>query len=346
MTEGVAFRFVNYGEPFEPSPGVLVLDVGMRTIPGVIDHHHPGAEPECAASLIIRHPELVLDHIPPPPERPDTGARWLEIVTHRLPDFDAVSAIFLALRLIASRRLDEPMRRLGAYAKLADSGSLPKDIELCATPYSILRALFAQVHGPDIQQAGARRVGEGLKLMRFLYEWSGRGEDITANRRLFGGVDRFARAMAKCEADYLDYLLDRDAGKKVWLGLPLSSGQGRKEVDGLLVRNPRSFLLKEWARRDREGSRLGRGFSFTMTDFGEKRFILGVDPEAGVHLKGLGTLLNAREAAKRQAAGRPFPHPWYEGNCPLFDWRIIDSPQDETSLFAAEIEETVREFGR
>jgi len=59
----VTYQFVNYGEDLKPAKGVLVLDVGMKTVPGVIDHHHPEAEVECTASLIAKHPYLVLDHI-------------------------------------------------------------------------------------------------------------------------------------------------------------------------------------------------------------------------------------------------------------------------------------------
>lgn len=37
----VTYQFVNYGEVLKPVEDVLALDVGMKTIPGVIDHHHP-----------------------------------------------------------------------------------------------------------------------------------------------------------------------------------------------------------------------------------------------------------------------------------------------------------------
>ncbi len=47
----VTYQFVNYGEDLRPAKGVLVLDVGMKTVPGVIDHHHSEAEVECTASF-------------------------------------------------------------------------------------------------------------------------------------------------------------------------------------------------------------------------------------------------------------------------------------------------------
>lgn len=111
------------------------------------------------------------------------------------------------------------------------------------------------------------------------------------------------------------------------LYLPGSQGPGPELVDGLVVQNPKSFLLKEWARRDVFNSPLGRGFSFLLTNLGHRRFIIGVDPEAGVNLRGLGSLLNQREKEKRERLGRPVSERWYEGNCPFFDYRIIDSPR-------------------
>lgn len=330
----VAFRFVPYGEDIPPAPGVLVLDVGMRTVPGVIDHHHPEAEAECAASLVVLHPGLVLDHDLSP---------LREIVTHRLPDFDALAAAFLALRLLETRRVDPAMEQLAAYAKLVDSASLPPFVDLGGTPYAILRAMFAGRKGPE-EAANEARVEEGLKFMRFVHGHAERGEDLIENRRLFAGIDRYERAQRKVESDAANYGLDAKRGLKLALSLPALSGTGAKEVDGLVVRNPTSFLLKEWARRDRETSPGGSGFGFLMTNFMETRYILGVDPARGVRLKGLADLLNRREAEKRREAGRPFTA-WYDGNCPLFDFRIIDSPQDQTALEFEEILGLVFQFG-
>ena len=339
----ITYDFVNYGEILEPRPGVLVLDVGMRTVPGVVDHHQPDAEPECAASLVVSHPRLVLDHLRPAGEA--LPERCL-IVTHRNPDFDAAAAAFLAVRLLTTAKVDEAMLDLAAYARCVDSASLPVTIDLASTPYAILRALFARLKGEDETALGRARLEEGQKFMAFVHARRDEGYEILANRALFRGVDRFERAIERAEEDYWSYLEDLGRARKLRLSLPLSSAPGRREVDGLAVRNPRSFLLKEWARRDRDNAPLGRGFTFVLTDFGGRRFILGVDPAAGVNLRGLGALLNEREAAKRRDVGRPESVRWYEGNCPLFDFRIIDSPRDGPALASEEVLETVVAFGR
>jgi hypothetical protein len=37
---------------------------------------------------------------------------------------------------------------------------------------------------------------------------------------------------------------------------------------------------------------------------------------------------------------------WYDGNCPFFNYRIIDSPQDGTSLNPADIVDCLLTFSR
>ncbi|MGB8951725.1 MAG: hypothetical protein WCC06_03555 [Candidatus Aminicenantales bacterium] len=342
----VSYQFVNYGENIAPQDNTLVLDVGMKTVPGVIDHHHPEAEPECTASLIAKYPRLVLDHIGKQrieEEKPSPQA--LTIITHRLPDFDSLASIFLSLKLIEKGRLDSSMQKIAAYTRLVDSASLPREVDLTATPYSILRALFSGSKKTE-DQINAERVEEGLKFMRFLYSRAEEGYEITENRRLFSGIDRYVKAMHKVEGDYFSYLTDLSYGQSIQLMLPSAETAEKIKADGLVVTHPRSFLLKEWARRDKTNSSLHEGFAFLMTNFGNKRYILGVDPEKGVNLRGLGAMLNERESQKCRTLGRSSGLSWYEGNCPFFNYRIIDSPQDGTSLSQSEIVETILSFGR
>jgi hypothetical protein len=342
----IIYQFVNYGENLNPEEDALALDVGMKTVPGVIDHHHPEAEVECTASLIARYPHLVLNHIHREEmEKKEGLSGKLRIVSHRLPDFDSISSIFLALKLIEKGSVDSSMEKIAQYARMVDSSTLPKEIDLTSTPYSILRALFSSIRKEE-EEANLERVREGLKFMNFLYSKSEEGYEIIQNRFLFSGIDRYERAMRKADEDYFNYLLDVSRSQKIVVFLPLALGSGKKKVDGLVVKNPRSFLLKEWARRDRENSSFNEGFSLLLTNFANKRYILGVDPEKGVNLKGLGDILNEKESERRAQAGRPQTFRWYEGNCPFFNYRIIDSPRDGTSLSPNEIVELLSFYGQ
>jgi hypothetical protein len=342
----VLYEFVPYGERFDPRPATIVLDVGMRTVPGVIDHHHPDAEPECTASLIVKYPGLVLDHLAPySGPGPERDLPPLRIITHRLPDFDSLASIFLTLKLLENGTIDSSMGQIARYTRLVDSASLPAEIELSSTPYAILRALFAGARKEE-EEINRIRVAEGLKFMHFLHSKAEEGYRIDENRLLYSGIDRYQRAGRKVENDYFHYLDDLEGAEKLALNLPLSAGTGSRRVDGLIVRNPMSFLLKEWARRDRKHSSLAKGFSLLVTNFGGHRYILGVDPARGVYLRGLGGRLNQAERQKREEGGRDFPHPWYEGNCPFFNYRIIDSPQDGTILSHEEIIRCLLAFSR
>ncbi len=341
----VTYQFVNYGEDLRPAKGVLILDVGMKTVPGVIDHHHPEAEVECTASLITKHPNLILGHVRESMAGEKEEALKLRIVTHRLPDFDSISSIFLALKLIETRNINSSMEKIAQYARMVDSSSLPKDIDLTCTPYSILRALFTEIKRGE-EESNLERTREGLKFMSFLYSKSEEGYEILENKVLFSGIDRYGWAVRRAEEDYFSYLADISRAQKIIVYLPLAKGSGKKKVDGLVIKNPQSFLLKEWARRDRENSPLKEGFGLLVTNFWNKRYILGVDPEKEVNLKGLGDLLNEKEAEKRTKTGRPFTFRWYDGNCPFFNFRIIDSPQDGSKLSQEEIVNSILFFGQ
>jgi hypothetical protein len=342
----IIYEFVPYGEPFDPLPATIILDVGLKTVPGVIDHHHPDAEPECTASLIAKHPGLVLDHLVAyRGGTRETGLPPLRIITHRLPDFDSLASIFLTLKLLEKEAVDLSMQKIARYTRQVDSACLPEKIDLAATPYSILRALFSGARKEEAE-VNRMRVAEGLKFMHFLYSKAEEGYKIEENRLLFSGIDRYQRAIRKVENDYFHYLDDIQRADMTVLNLPLTERPGSLRVDGLIVRNPTSFLLKEWARRDRNHSSLGKGFSLLVTSFGGQRYILGVDPARGVNLRGLGGLLNQQERRKRNDAGDASAPIWYEGNCPFFNYRIIDSPQDGTMLGHQDLVDCLMAFSR
>jgi len=141
-------------------------------------------------------------------------------------------------------------------------------------------------------------------------------------------------------------MADASRSMKMSLQLPLDDGSGRRAIDGLYIDNPRCFLLKEWARRDRDTPSGGQGYGFVMSRFGSARFMLGVEPSSGVNLRGLGGMINRREQAKRAALGQAAGYSWYEGDNAFFGYRIIDTPRDGTVLEAADILDALLAFGQ
>jgi hypothetical protein len=215
---------------------------------------------------------------------------------------------------------------------------------LAATPYAVLRALFAGVKKP-LDEINADRIVEGLRFMKMLHARADDGGDILEDRTLFSGIDRYEQAVRKVEGDNAWYQGDAHHARKIMLSLPETEGNGRKLVDGLIVVDAHSFLLKEWARRDREGSPLGCGFSFVYSNFQGLRHSLGVDPAAGVNLRGLAEVLNALEARKAAAMEKTDRLRWYGGECPFFNYRLVVSPHEGTRLSFEEIAGAVMRFG-
>jgi hypothetical protein len=122
------------------------------------------------------------------------------------------------------------------------------------------------------------------------------------------------------------------------------------------VRDPSSALVKVWARQDRRHAPTGPGFVMTSVQYGNERFVISVDPGAGVWLKGLGAALDQAETIKRRALGRErtgpvrpgFDNadPWYDGRAALYNYTIVDAPRAGTVLTAAEVAAIVEDPAR
>lgn len=64
------------------------------------------------------------------------------------------------------------------------------------------------------------------------------------------------------------------------------------------------------------------------------------------HPRSLVDWLTQKEAAKKNESGRALNDRCYDGNCPFFNYRIIDSSQDGPSLKYQEIVDTLISFSQ
>jgi hypothetical protein len=91
-----------------------------------------------------------------------------------------------------------------------------------------------------------------------------------------------------------------------------------------------------------------------LTNYNHTRYILSVDPLAGVTLKGLGAELERAETEKRRQLGQQRPitpkrpgyansDPWYDGRSPLLNYMVVDTPRGGTVLTAQEIRAIVED---
>jgi hypothetical protein len=379
--EVIRFEFVGYGAQADAprqGPGRLFLDVGNDLGPGVIDHHHLPAYTGSTARLILAHPDLVLESVPPgcDPTAP------FPIVLHVDPDLDGVVSSYLAIALLTTGKFPPGSESLARYVDRVDSGhvGLTQD-----QPFTLYAAYMLLAHrlalrswrkAEDRYRAG---VEQGLPIVEFV------AEQVAQARRSVFDIDAFAcpglfgphdRDLVRQDLDrYLAKLRDPSThATRLRLRLPGQFG-GTEEVDALLVRdvqNPddpqRVLFFKDWARTDRLLATERRGFValsvfMSRSIDGRSRCLLSVRPDDGVSLRGLGALLDQAESAWRtelygvddrlvdRDTGQPKParagyansDPWYDGRA--HGDTIVDSPRSGTVLKAEDIERILVQFG-
>ncbi len=336
------FEFVDYGEELFPQEGTIIVDVGKKLEEGILDHHQPDAENECAATLVVKHPELILNHL--------KGGKSFRLITHRYPDFDAVSSAFLVEKVVERGKVTNSMKKIAEYAKVVDSSNLPPSIPLEDTPYAVLYSMFHQINydrGTNqknkVDFIGEKRMKIGFELLTRLEELAERGEDIFTAMRLMSGYRDYERARKNIFEDYKNYLTDTMRASTGEIELLTNDGKALKKVDYFFIINPSSYLLKDWIKRDYTNSPSKRGFSLLMSSLYPGNFIIATSPSSGTYLKGLGEILNRVEREKREEAKKPVAE-WYKGDSPFFNYRIVASPSDGTVLTKEEVISCFKEY--
>jgi class 3 adenylate cyclase/tetratricopeptide (TPR) repeat protein len=331
-------RFVGNGETLEPKPAVLALDIGGKTVPGVIDHHQAEAEEECTASLIFKNPKLVTDHVQ------NILIEDVEFVMHRNPDLDTIAAAYLAQKLIEGEELTSFDRKIAEYAKECDSSNLSIKLQPENTVYGILtginelnkrlyKGVFTSQSKKDLNI-----LKRGIQLIEYSLQKMHKGIDID-NPLLFEGEHPFVDEKELISNDRNIFFKDLKRSTIYEISLPAYSLKQKTKVKMLAIKDPESVMFKIWAR--------GEGYIMTMVNYNERRYIISVDPTYGLSLQGLGVILDKLETKKRSNLGKERKgknrpgysnsDPWYDGRSPIHKYTIVDSPRSGTILSEAEI---------
>ena len=175
---------------------------------------------------------------------------------------------------------------------------------------------------------------------------------------LFAGPHPFQAEEQAVRDDYQRYLADLAEGRVRTLAIPAQDGGDPRPVSLLTVRDPSQRPVQGLgAARPAARARPGRGFVMTSVQYGNERFVISVDPAAGVWLKGLGAALDQAETIKRRRTGpgthRPgaapastMPTPGTMAALALYNYTIVDAPRAGTVLTAAEVAAIVEHPGR
>ena len=339
--------------------GRLYLDVGNDLRPGVLDHHHGGAEVGSATRLVAEYPELVRASA-------DPAGGPVTVVLHAHPDLDCVAASYLAAALLTKGELPAGAVALAEYLDRVDSGepmfTLRKPYTLYAAHMTLARRLATEVLDPPARWDAL--VCGGHRLVAHVLDAVG--------EKPLGAVNAF-ESKVMTQADRLEVTEDAQRyerkladpnthARRAMLHLPTPWGE-RVTVEALLVRDvqtdgdpERCTFFKDWARTDAERSPAAGGFPVlcVWTSRPKSRCIISVRPDADARLTGLGALLDAAETAARAGTGRERagpPRPGYDNPDPWYDGRahhdtIIDAPRDGTALSADAVEQLLLDFGR
>ncbi len=336
----IRFHFVGYGEELAPQQNTIILDVGKNLDFGILDHHQKTAPNECASSLVVKYPEYILDHL--------KGEKEITIITHKYPDFDAVTASYLTKKLIETGEISKSMIKIAQYAKIVDSANLPINIPLENTPYAILYSLFHNINyfgerKDKIQYIGEKRMRIGFSLLSEIENKIKEGIAVSQSIQYLSGFQDYEKARQMINFDYMEYLTDVKRAGKGTIKLLREDNKGLKSVDFFYIINPNSYLLKDWIKRDFKNSPSKKGFSLIISSLYEGNFMIATSPLSGTYLKGLGELINRYEKEKRGEKNMEFLS-WYEGDSPFFNYRIIASPGDGTILTREELLDIFKKY--
>lgn len=123
-----SFGFLNHGEMVShPTPNTLYLAVGNRFCEGMLDHHQWEKHPEqrrivrnnTSASMVYKFPEKLTDTTEG--ENPNS----MKIYLPKQPDFDAVSAAYLAVYYLIRHHFPIGGKFISDYARMQDEGNTP-----------------------------------------------------------------------------------------------------------------------------------------------------------------------------------------------------------------------------
>lgn len=333
--------FVPMGFVAAPEPGIVYIDTGNSGQVGIIDHHFQGERADSACELLMRQPELLLDHL--------QGVLGLQIEfrLHQQPDMDCAATLYAAFELLQKQPRRPLLEKLAQYVSKIDQGMVPDPEHLPDSLYGVFIAhqtLIEIQHGKSLTdlmllEAQMRVIDAALYLME-KHRYTG---DLSHIFRF--KPDWFADERRLIKEDHELYREDIRWRSQTYKACV----RGRpKPIEGLWLDHPQSRIFKLWARNDPQALG-GRGYPFLVVDWSQpakNRFVISVDPESGTDLQGLGELLEAAEEKKRQSLGmerpvepRRYPtnnsDPWY------FGWghgyTIIDSPREGTVLAAEEV---------
>ena len=375
-----SLKFVPMGTiaPSKVEKNEIWIDVGNIFNKHIYDHHFGSSNELSASSLIFQNFEEHLDEY--------KKFKFLNLVTHQKPDLDAITGIWLIEGILNDSDFFKSVAIKDTIQLVTenDQGWINSETPEKCWPI-VFRLLLNYEYNEysDIQRVekGKEILNTTLNLLKKQKDFSSVAQEIITNNVKF--------IITNAKRDYLE---DLTRAVRFQLKLPIYNSLRYKEKilnkpreepdknvrralsDVVWFSEPKSSLLKELARSDRQNSMLGFGFSTIVTSETVKkneyyRYIISTDPLSGFNLDGLGCLLEQTEQKLENDSGKidvgreklqnnvgrfgyNVNSPWYDGRGHNFT--IIDSPNVEnkelgkiiaSKLKPAAVLETLWEYG-
>ena len=331
-----------YGQTF-------VLDVGNSLDNGVIDHHQPGIENLCAASIVYGNPDKWIG-------RHLKKSQKYYLVTHTDPDFDALGSLYLTEKYIRDKKLSSFVEEFVNYIHEVDSGKKHLYKSNLVEPFSIILAISSLVNSSNLSrlEKDLAILRESYKLFDIIWDILSNGQELQTFD--WDSLTEFKSYITEIKKDYLLY--QEDLRERSQIHQVILLDQETKilcPVDCLITIQPKSLLWKYWARGDTENTLSRQGFILTTAFLpsDKNRAIIAVDPNLPYTLKGLGIYLDflemkdlLKKTTLSEVIGEKRPgfhraNPWYDGRSGMHNFTIIDSPLGGSNLTEQEIKNAI-----
>jgi len=272
-----------------PADQTVILDTGNLLQPGIIDHHQPGCEysNQCVASIVVQHAETYLGHC--------LGKDEMHIVTHFLPDLDAISAVYFAQKFLGGQAFSAFDGVFCDYVTMVDLGKLILDPK---QPVGIASLWLSHTSNLDKdkdsdQAFNENLLQEGLSFIEAVIKVTAKEENPWINE----GFEELASLKPHCEKiikDAYQYAEDFKNSVTGIVELYNTEQRGFDEVEVIISKETKSFLWKYWVRGDRQNTLFKKGFVLTCLHYPNKS-IISVPSNLPYHLKGLGLYIDSLE---------------------------------------------------
>jgi len=340
----------------------VILDTGNFLQPGIIDHHQPncGYENTCVAAIVINEAEKFLGHL--------KGKEEVNIVTHFVPDLDALMSVYYTQRYLEGHAVDSLDQMIGEYVHLVDLGKLVLDPQ---QPIGIASIWLSYTADVPLSEQKSQRFNEnllekGLYVMSLIHSFLRSCNDPNPwDLTGIETIEELKEPSQRILQDILAYQEDVKVSRRGIIPLYNNELNGFDLVEVIISRNAKSFLWKYWVRGDRKNTIYGNGFTLTCLHSTEiNKAIISTDPTKAYDLKGLGLYIDKLEIGKLLEKGCPIdeiisglneqknsgPRPGFHRNDPWYDGRkthnftIIDAPRSGSLLSPEIIDEAIFAF--